>query len=111
MMDWMIVAQAQGQSPLGALGAFMPMVLILVVFYLVLFLPMRKKQKALESLIDSLKKGDRVVTNGGLYGEVVKTDDQAQTLILKLADNVKVKVAKRAIAGLEGGQEDKGDGR
>jgi len=109
MMDWMIVAQAPAEQPFWI--TLMPMVLVLVVFYLILFLPMRKKQKALDSLIDSLEKGDRVVTNGGLYGEVVKTDDQTQTLILKLADNVKVKVAKRAIAGLEGGQGDKGDGR
>ncbi len=83
----------------------MPMVLIFIVFYLVLFAPMRKKQKALEQMIETLKKGDRVVTNGGLYGEVVKSDDA--TVILKLAENVKVKVAKRAIAGLEGSPEDK----
>lgn len=97
---------ASGAQPQGSfIGMMMPMILIFIVFYLVLFAPMRKKQKALEQMIEALKKGDRVVTNGGLYGEVVKTADT--TVILKLAENVKVKVAKRAIAGLEGSPEDK----
>ena len=93
------------QAP-SALLNMMPLVLIFVVFYFVMWAPIRKKQKALEQLIDALKKGDKVVTNGGLYGEVVKTE--GATVILKLAENVKVKVAKRAIAGLEGSPEDQG---
>ncbi len=94
-------------SPSGssALLNMMPLVLIFVVFYFVMWAPIRKKQKALEQLVASLKKGDKVVTNGGLYGEVIKADDA--TVILKLAENVKVKVAKRAISGLEGSPEDK----
>ncbi len=104
MHSYLLLAQAnQGISPLLNM---MPLILIFVVFYFVMWAPIRKKQKALEGLIESLKKGDRVVTNGGLYGEVVKTE--GATLILKLAENVKVKVAKRAIAGLEGSPEDKG---
>ena len=99
----LLAASPQGPSPLLNL---MPLVLIFVVFYFVMWAPIRKKQKALEQLVESLKKGDKVVTNGGLYGEVVKADDA--TVILKLAENVKVKVAKRAIAGLEGSPEDKG---
>ncbi len=104
MTAYLLVAQTQGTQG-SFIGMMMPMVLIFIVFYLVLFAPMRKKQKALEQMIETLKKGDRVVTNGGLYGEVVKSDDA--TVILKLAENVKVKVAKRAIAGLEGSPEDK----
>ena len=103
MNTFLLVAAApQNPSPLISM---MPLVLIFLVFYFVMWAPVRKKQKALEQLIDSLKKGDKVVTNGGLYGEVVKADDT--TVILKLAENVKVKVAKRAIAGLEGSPEDK----
>ena len=102
MTTHLLVVAAQGPSPILQL---MPLVLIFLVFYFVMWMPIRKKQKALEQLVNSLKKGDRVVTNGGFYGEVVKTDET--TLILKLAENVKVKVAKRAIAGLEGSEEDK----
>ncbi len=104
MTTYLLVAAApQGPSPLLNM---MPLVLIFAVFYFVMWAPIRKKQKALEQLVDSLKKGDKVVTNGGLYGEVVRADDA--TVVLKLAENVKVKVAKRAIAGLEGSPEDKG---
>jgi preprotein translocase subunit YajC len=60
---------------------------------------MRKRQKALQQLVEALKKGDRVITNGGIYGEIQGVD--AQTVILKIADNVRIKVAKSAIAGLE----------
>ncbi len=99
----LVAASPQGQSPLLSMA---PLVLIFVVFYFILIAPMRKKQKAVEQMVEALKKGDKVVTNGGLYGEVVKVDDA--TVVLKLAENVKVKVAKRAIAGLEGSPEDKG---
>ena len=103
MTPYLLVAVApQSPSPILQL---MPLVLIFLVFYFILIMPMRKKQKALEALRGSLKKGDRVVTSGGLYGEVVKTDESS--VILKLADNVKAKVARWAISGLEGSPEDK----
>jgi preprotein translocase subunit YajC len=92
-----ILAQTGGQS---TLLSFVPMLLIFGIFYLLLFVPMKRRQKALQQLIDNLKKGDRVVTTGGLYGEVAGLD--AATVILKVADNVKLKFAKSAIAGLEG---------
>ena len=98
----LLVASSQAPSPLLNM---MPLVLIFVVFYFVMWAPIRKKQKALEQLVSSLKKGDKVVTNGGFYGEVVKAE--GATVVLKLAENVKVKIAKRAIAGLEGSPEDK----
>ncbi len=104
IQTYLLVA-AGGAEP-SPLISMMPLVLIFAVFYFVMWAPLRKKQKALEQLVESLKKGDKVVTNGGLYGEVVKADDT--TVILKLAENVKVKVAKRAIAGLEGSPEDQG---
>ncbi len=103
MTTYLLVAAApQGPSPILQL---MPLVLIFVVFYFVMWMPIRKKQKALDQLVESLKKGDKVVTSGGFYGEVVKTEET--TVVLKLAESVKVKVAKRAIAGLEGSSEDK----
>jgi len=71
-----------------------------------LIAPMRKRQKALQGLIEGLKKGDRVVTNGGLYGTVAAVEEQV--VILKVAENLKVRIAKSAVAGLEG-QEEQGD--
>jgi preprotein translocase subunit YajC len=72
---------------------------IVAIFYFLAFAPMRKRQKTLQLMIENLKKGDRVLTTGGLYGEVAGID--AGTVVLKIADNVKVKLAKSAIAGLE----------
>ena len=89
--------QASGDASVWS-SLLLPVV-IMAIFYFVAFAPMRKRQKALQQLIDNVTKGDRVVTTGGLYGEVAGTD--AHTVILKIADNVRVKVAKSAIAGLE----------
>jgi preprotein translocase subunit YajC len=97
------MALAFQASPAGmfdALKGLAPMLLIFVIFYVVLMLPMQKQRKALAQMIANLKKGDRVITNGGLYGEVISVN--GATVILRIADNVKVKVAKSAVSGLEG---------
>jgi preprotein translocase subunit YajC len=96
--------QASG-GLLGALTGLAPMLLIFVIFYVVLMLPMQKQRKALQQVIANLKKGDKVVTSGGLYGDVVSVE--GASVILRIADNVRVRVAKSAISGLEG-ESDKG---
>jgi len=78
---------------------FAPMFLIFALFYVLMIVPSRKRQKALQQLLDNLKKGDRVFTSGGLYGEVAAVT--GAMVVLKVADNVKVRVAKSAITGLE----------
>ena len=106
---WTTLAfQAGGLRDLGSM--ILP-IAILAIFYLLVWVPARKKQKYFQTLVESLKKGDRIVTTGGLYGEVVSVD--GPTVILKIADTVKVKVAKAAIASLEGDGDkgDKGDKR
>jgi preprotein translocase subunit YajC len=84
----------------GTLLAIVPWVLMFVIFYVIVMVPHRKRQKALQEQINNLKKGDRVITTGGIYGEVAALD--GATLVLKIADNVKVKIVRSAIAGLEG---------
>lgn len=81
------------------------MILIFVIFYVVLMLPMQKQRKALAAMIENLKRGDKVVTSGGLFGEV--TAVEGPTVMLRIADNVKVRISKSAITGLEG-EVDKG---
>jgi len=97
-----------GGGLMGALTGLAPMLLIFVIFYVVLMLPMQKQRKALQQVIANLKKGDRVLTSGGLYGEV--TAVEGATVMLRIADNVRVRIAKSAISGLEGESEksDKG---
>ena len=82
---------------------FVPIVLIFAIFYFVLIAPMRKRQKTLQQMIQNLKKGDRVVTNGGLYGSVTTVEEK--WVVLRVADNVKVRIAKSAISGFEDQEE------
>jgi len=86
-------------SAVPQLVSFVPLVLIFVIFYFLVVAPARKRQKKLETTVEGLKRGDRVVTTGGIYGEVVSTE--GGVIFLKVADNVRLKLAKSAIAGLE----------
>jgi len=87
----------QGGSALG--NPLIPVLLMVVVFYLVLFLPMRRRQKKLEEMLRSLKAGDRVVTNGGLVGVVTSLTEKTVVLRVK-PDNVKIEFARSAVTGL-----------
>ena len=89
--------QGAGASLVGTLGMW---ALIIVIFYFLVFAPVRKQKKMLQKMIDELKKGDKVITNGGLHGEVAGVE--ATSVLLKIADNVKGRVSKSAIAGLQG---------
>jgi preprotein translocase subunit YajC len=102
LVDLLAFAEGSGAP---AILQFVPIILVFAIFYFLLIAPMRKRQKALQNLIQNLKKGDRVVTNGGLYGSVAGVEEAA--VILKISDNVKVRVAKSAIAGLEGEEGDR----
>ena len=102
MDPFLFLAQANGPAP-PAWMQFVPMLLILLVFYFLLVAPMRKRQKELQTRVDALQRGDRVVTSGGLHGEIAAIEPA--NVILKIADNVKVKVAKSAITQIE----DKGE--
>ncbi|HZE89652.1 MAG TPA: preprotein translocase subunit YajC [Verrucomicrobiae bacterium] len=76
-----------------------PMGLVFVIFYFLMFRPASKKQKAVEAMLKSLKNGDRVITSGGIYGTVAGiTDDIVQ---LRVSNGVKIDVARSAIAGLQ----------
>lgn len=78
---------------------FVPMLLILAVAYFLLIRPVRKRQQELQAMVEALRKGDRVITNGGLHGEVAGIE--GGVVYLRIADNVKVKVSKSAISDVE----------
>jgi preprotein translocase subunit YajC len=77
-----------------------PYVLILGIFYFVILLPMRKKQQKVDTFLGSLKAGDRVITTGGIYGQITKLNEQ--TVQLQIADKIRIEVAKAAIGGYQG---------
>ena len=78
-------------------GMMVPMVAVFVIMYFLVIRPQNKRQKQLQEMVSNLKTGDRVVTNGGIHGQVANVKD-GQTLVLKIADNVKIEVEKSAIA-------------
>ena len=78
---------------------FLPFILIFGVFYFLVFAPMRKKQKKHTEMLHELKRGDRVVTSGGIHGTVTMvTDDVIQ---LRIADQVKIDVTKSAVTAVQ----------
>jgi preprotein translocase subunit YajC len=85
------------------LPTIMLMVMIFAVFYFIVLMPAKKQQKRKEAMIAALKKGDRVVTSGGIHGTVAAVEDQV--VLLKVAENTKIRVTKSAIAGAEGAPE------
>jgi preprotein translocase subunit YajC len=89
------------QAPAGQANpivAFLPLVLMFVVFYFLLILPQQKRQKELNQMIQNLKKGDRVVTSGGVIGTIAGLQDDY--VVLKVGDTeTKIEVLKSAITG------------
>jgi len=98
-MPWfLLMAQPGGTGNQNPLAAFIPLVLIVVVFYFLLIRPQQKRAKSVKTMLDQLKTGDQVVTIGGMRGTVAAVDKD--TVILRVADNVKLTFNKSAIAGL-----------
>ena len=96
-----LLAQAQTAAPAGAgagIGAFVPLIFIFIIMYFILFRPQMRRQKEQQRLVSALKTGDRVVTNGGIHGLI--SNVKATTVIVKVADNVKIEMEKSAITNV-----------
>ncbi len=91
-----LLAQAPPTAPFEM---FITMALMMGVFYFVLVLPARKKQRKLEDLIKSLKAGDKIVLTSGIYGTVASVDDDS--LRVRVDEHTRLRVAKSAVAGLQ----------
>lgn len=88
--------QEQGSSPLYLL---VWMGLLFVIMYLLLIRPQRKKQKEHDRLLTELRKGDKVVTTGGMFGTIFAIDDERNRVVLKIGDDTKMEFLKSSIAG------------
>jgi len=98
-----VLFQQQTQAP-GGIISFLPLLLILGIFYLIVFLPARRRQKKLQMMIENLKAGDKVVTSGGIYGTIVGfKDDRIQ---LRVAENVKIELSRSAVTALQGSEQE-----
>lgn len=99
MMLAMANPQAQGGS--GLLGALLPFLIMFAVLYFLLIRPQQKRQKEHKALLEKLKKGDRVITNSGLFGTIVNFNEKNKSVVLNVGDQdtVKLEVLRSAIAG------------
>ena len=91
-------AQIAG-GDLGGLGPLLPLVLIFVVFYFLLIRPQQKKAKAHRELLGALRRGDRIVTGGGIVGVITKVDKDGE-LVVEIADGIKVQVMRGTVADI-----------
>ncbi|MBF0564138.1 MAG: preprotein translocase subunit YajC [Nitrospirae bacterium] len=82
----------QPQGPEGMFMSFLPLIIIFVIFYFLLIRPQQKKAREHKDMLENIKKGDKVITSGGIYGLVENVSDK--TVTLKIAENVKVKFGK-----------------
>jgi preprotein translocase subunit YajC len=79
---------------------FVPFAIVLAIFYFIILLPMKRKQQKVQAFLDNLKVGDRVVTTGGMYGQITRLNEQS--VQLQIADKVRVDVSRAAIGGYQG---------
>jgi preprotein translocase subunit YajC len=93
----LLLAQASAQP--SGIALFLPLILIMVIFYFLMIMPAQRRQKKVAEMLRNLKTGDKVITNGGIYGTVVGLDDDS--VQLRIAEQVKIKVSRAAIAGLQ----------
>jgi preprotein translocase subunit YajC len=97
------IALLQTSSTTGALIAqVLPILAIGLVFYFIVIAPAGKQRKKTAAMLSSLKKGDRVVTSGGIHGVVQGVE--AEVVYLKIAENVKIKVSRSAVSGVLTGE-------
>jgi preprotein translocase subunit YajC len=94
------LAGSTPSSDQGPLGMLIPMGLMFAIFYFVLFMPMRQKQKKLDDLVKGMKAGDKVIINPGIFGTIVGIEEDA--FQVRIDDKTKIKVLKSAVTGLQG---------
>jgi preprotein translocase subunit YajC len=93
-----IMQQAEPAQQTGGsfFTALIPFILVFVIFYLLIIMPSRKKQKRHQEMVEQLKPGDKIITSGGIYGSVMGV--QQDRIELKIATNVKIDITKNAVA-------------
>src|SRR5688572_32710337 len=95
---FLIAMGSAGQG--NSLLQFVPVALVVGIFYFLILLPMKRRQKKIQEFQENLKVGDKIVTTGGIYGKITRATDK--TLQVEVADRVRLEISRAAIAGLQG---------
>jgi preprotein translocase subunit YajC len=93
-------AQAAAGDQTQSLTAFVPLILIFVIFYFLMIRPQQKKMKDHRAVLDAIRRGDRIVTNGGLVGLVIKVNADERQVDVEIAEGVRVKVMRDMISSV-----------
>jgi preprotein translocase subunit YajC len=87
-------------SPSGGLVSFLPFAIVLAIFYFLILMPMQRRQKKVQEFQSSLKVGDKIVTTGGIYGQITRVNDKS--VQVQIADKVRIEIARAAVGGYQG---------
>jgi preprotein translocase subunit YajC len=93
-----LMAQQGGEGGGSGWMTFLPFILIFVIMYMLMIRPQAKKQKELQKMRENLKKGDNVITSAGIHGKVMGFSEEDKAVILKIDENVKIKIDKNFIS-------------
>jgi len=104
MFSMAFATDGQVEGAGGLFGAMVPLILIFVIFYFLLILPQRRRQREHAQMIKNLKKGDKVITNGGIYGTVIRV--KKNYVEVEVANQVILKIQRSAISQLRRGGEE-----
>ena len=100
-MDFLFASAQPGQGG-GGIAAFLPFIVILAIIYFLMIRPQTKRQKEKETMRGELKKGDKIITMGGIYGTVQGFKEKGRLAVIKVDNNTNLTISKTAIAGLAG---------
>ena len=89
-----------GAGPQSGLSAMFPLVIILGIFYVMILMPMQKRQKKVQEFQNALKVGDKIITTGGIYGQITRVNDKS--IQVQIADKVRIEIARASIGGYQG---------
>ncbi len=96
MMMYQVGGEASPQT--NPLGLLLPFVLIFAVFYFLIIRPQGKRQKEHKAMVNALKKGDQIITTGGLHGTIQAISDESEVVTIEIADRVRVKISRGSIS-------------
>jgi preprotein translocase subunit YajC len=94
----MMAMSGTGQP--GGLLSFLPFAIILAIFYFLILMPMQRRQKKVQEFQSGLKVGDKIVTTGGIYGQITRVNDKS--VQLQVADKVRIEIARASVGGYQG---------
>jgi len=89
-----------GTGQPGGLVSFLPFAIVLAIFYFLILMPMQRRQKKVQEFQSSLKVGDKIVTTGGIYGQITRVNDKS--VQVQVADKVRIEIARAAVGGYQG---------